>query len=243
MPEIPLEELVNFDFEPLLCVVAGCGDDDIGGFADLVVGCGCLIFFHADYYPLRNVFGFAPARHSAGLKEPGGNDKSIALAMLRTPPGVVVLHANYMFASVLFALGPRTVEASARFRASSKRLGSLHRRFTGPFTRPAVWPSGSTLRKYHCDLCLSWPSRDCWSRVEALAVLALQRCAASWRGCFGGLPCFTCVQAAKATYLLDGVIQLSRCRERIYPLTCIGKKIRSCQDPARNFLFFPVHAS
>ena len=42
MPKILLKQLVDFDLEPLLRVVAGGGDYDIGGFADLVI-CLCNV--------------------------------------------------------------------------------------------------------------------------------------------------------------------------------------------------------
>ena len=128
MPEISLQKLLYFFFEPLPRAVAGGGDYDIGSLLDLLLRCCRLLFFHG----LAAFIGVSPAP----------------------------------------SRGPQS------------------------------------LRKYHCNLCLSWPSRDCWSWVEALALIA----------CLMVVRVFSMARrgsyvhpAAKATYLLNGTIRLSSC--------------------------------
>jgi len=52
LPEISLQELVDFDLKPLPRVVAGSGDYDVCCFVDLMVGCGRRLFFHDGHFPL-----------------------------------------------------------------------------------------------------------------------------------------------------------------------------------------------
>ena len=120
----------------------------------------------ADMHDLHYVFHFINTKRQFALPLSSSENRA---AWQSIPPGAC------HFAVVLFAHGSRTAGMSAHSRAFSRRPGGLHRSFTGPFTRPAAWELTSALRKYHCDLCLSWPSLDCLSRVEAMSVIARAR--------------------------------------------------------------------